>query len=817
MMMKTLWQDLRYSVRMLVKKPSFTLIAVMTLALGIGANTAIFTVINAVLLRSLPVPEPDRYVMVYETNQRRGHTQIPVAPSNYLAWRAQQTVFEEIAAFVNRSFTLTDGDVPEVLDGARVSAHLFKLFGTTPLLGRTFTADEDRPGNERILVLSHGLWQRRFNGSNKVVGQTMMIDGNPFTIIGVLPAEFSFPRNGTEFWIPAALDAERGMSGMGGRILQTVAKLKPDMTIEKARAEMDVIAKRLTQDNPSFNPDLGVNIIPLKEVIVGGLRRILLVLFGVVGVVLLIACANVANMLLARAAAREREMAIRTALGASRWRLIALLLLESLILATLGSGLGILLASWAVDALLAFGPEGVLGDWKIAIDRTVMGFTLALTLLTSLLFGFAPALQYSKPDLNEALKEGNRNATPGSAPNRLRGALVVAEVALSMVLLIGAGLLFRSFLRLTAVDSGFNPNHLLTFQLSLPEGRYVEDRQVVAFYQQLIERFTHLPGVESIGATNALPTSGSGGVRPLSIEGQPLPEPGKGAIAQYRLVSPGYFSAMKIPLLQGREFTVRDGDQAPGVVIINQALARKFFPNEDPVGKRVTLGGFADAWGEVVGVVGDVRHWGVTSEEEPEMYWAYSQSWLARSPTLGRLRRSLTVVIRTSGKPEELTQAVRREVTALDKMLPVSNLKTMEERMGASLSRQRFNALLISIFATLALLLAALGLYGVMSYSVSRRTNEIGIRMALGAQTGDVLKLVIREGMTLALVGIAIGLIVAFALTRLMSKLLFGVSATDPLTFVVIASILTMAALLACWLPARRAAKVDPMAALRYE
>jgi putative ABC transport system permease protein len=812
--MNSLLADFRFGLRMLSKQPAFTSIAIITLALGIGANTAIFSVVNAVLLRALPVAEPDRLVMVYEANMARGFNRGTVAPGNYLTWKAQQTAFEEIGAFVTQGFALAGNDGAEMLEGARLSANIFGLLRVAPGLGRVFTNEEDRLGGERVVILSHGLWRRRFGGAQDIVGQTITLDDKPCAIVGVMPEGFDFPTSITEIWAPAALDMERGLDGMTGRLLQVIARLKPQSTIEQARAEMGVITQGMAQANPNFNAGLSANIVPLREEIVSGWRRILLILFGVVACVLLISCANVANLLLARASTRTRETAIRVAMGASRLRIVRLLLMESLLLAGAGGVVGLLIGWWGVDALVALNPFDQLRESGVRMDANVAMFTFALTFLTGLLFGLAPALKSSKPDLNESLKNGGRGATAGSG---LRSALVVSEIALSLILLVGAGLMVRSFLRLQSVDSGFDPRNLLTLRLSLPETRYPEAHQVINFYQQLTERLGRLPGVESVAATHALPLSGMSGVRPFTVEGRPRQEQGKAPIVPYRMVSPDYFRTMKIAFVGGRDFAKRDEGQAAGVVIINQAFQRRYFQGEDPIGKRITLGGYDDQWGEIVGVAGDVRHWGAEAEAQPEMYWAYSQAWLARSPTLSRLRRSLTLTLRAGGDPQNLIQDVRREVIALDKALPVTGVRTMEEWMGASLAGRRFNTLLISLFAALALILAVVGLYGVISYTVAECTREIGVRMALGAQTGDVLRLVIGQGMTLTLVGIGIGLLASFGLTRLMKDMLFEVGPTDPLTFAAIAVLLIAAALMACYIPARRATKVDPMVALRTE
>jgi len=792
-------------------------LAVVALALGIGANTAIFSVVNAVLLRALPVAEADQLVIAYEAFAARGAGRSSVAPSNFLAWRSGNQVFEEMSAFVTGSLTLTGGGAPELLDGARVSASLFPLLRVSAQLGRGFLPEEERLGRDRVAILGHRLWQRRFNAARDVIGQTVVLDGQPHTIVGVMPEEVSFPSHLTEIWTPAALDPQTGLNGMSGRVLSVIARLKPGVSLEAARAAMTVMAHRLGQENPGFNAGLGVTLVPLKEVVVAGYRPTLLVLWGAVGFLLLITCANVANLLLARGVARHKELAVRAALGASRGRIARQLLAESVLLALLGAGLGLLLALWGVDALVRLSPGQIPRAREISIDGRVLWFTLATALLTGVAFGLIPALQCSRTELTTALKESSRNMTAGFGRHRARGLLVVTEVALSLVLLVGAGLMIKSFWRLQATDPGFDPERVLTFRLSLPESRYPEPQRVTAFYEDLLGRLGRLPGVATAGATHALPVSGMGGERPLLIAGAPRPEPGKEPTAQYRLVSPGYFRAMGIPLVQGRDFGEQDRGPAPGVVIINQALARRFWPAGDALGKRISLGGYPDLWGEVVGVVGDVRHWGQASEAPPEMYWDFSQGWLGRSPTLLRLRRSLTVVARSSADVRGHAGEVRREVAAIDPELPLSSVETMEERLGASLAGPRLSTLLIGIFAAVALALAAVGVYGVMSYAVTERTHEIGVRMALGARRSDVIKMVVGQGLRLALAGVAVGLAAALAVTRVLTRLLFEVGATDPATFASIAALVVGVAALASYLPARRATRVDPMVALRSE
>ncbi len=815
-MMDTLWHDLRYGVRTLRARPGFTVVAALVLAIGIGANTAIFSLVDAVLLKSLPVADSDRLVMLYENRLDRNVPRTPVAPGNFLAWRAQETAFDEIAATAEQQFTLSGKEMPESIAGARASAGLFRVLRANPVLGRAFTAEEDRPGQERVVVLSHRLWQRRF-GAGPVVGQTVKLDGNPHTIVGVMPAGVEFPSRETELWVPAALDAQTGMDGMNGRVLSAIGRLGPGVTIEAARSEMDVIAARLGRTDPAFNAGVGVTIVPLKEVVIGGFGPVLFMLWAAVGFVLLIACANIANLLLARAVSRNHEIALRLALGATRVRLIRQFLTESVLLALLGGCLGLLLGLWGVDALVALSPDSIPRAQEVTLDGRVLGFTMALSLVTGIGFGLASALPSSRLDLTASSKEGGRGASAGIERHRLRSLLVIAETALSLVLLIGAGLMVKSFLRLQSIDPGFDPDNVLTLKLELPEARYPEEKQVVAFHDELTARIARLPGVAAVGATNALPVSGSGGVKPVHFDDRPHPEPGKEPFAQYRLVSPDYFRAMSIPVLRGRDFAARDDGAAPGVVIINQAMARRFWPDQDPLGKRIALGGWNDLTGEVIGVVGDVRHWGKDVEPAPEMYWDHRQSWLARGPTLRRHRRALTFVVRSSSDPEPLVRAIRGEVAAMDAELPLSDIKTMEERVGASLAAARFKTLLLGIFAAVALVLAGIGLYGVMSYAVTQRTRELGIRMALGARAPDVLRLVVGQGLRLVLVGLAIGLAIAVAGTRLLSALLFEVKPTDPAVFALLSFLLVVVALLACYLPARRATRVDPTVALRYE
>jgi len=801
--------DLRYAARVLAKNPGFTAVAVIALAVGVGANSVIFSAVNTILLRPLPYKDPDRLVMVFEDASALGYPRDTPAPANFIDWRDQNKVFEGMAALADVSVNLTGAGEPERLDGKRVNASLFPTLGVEPQLGRWFTPEEDQPGANRVVMLSHALWQRRFGSDPAIVGKTIMLNGAGFSIVGVMPESFQFPEREDQFWIPIAF-SQNEAARRGSHYLQVVARLRPGVSLGQAQAEMSAIAARLQQQYPEQDTGVGAAVVPLHEQLVGNMRTVLLVLLGAVGFVLLIACANVANLLLARAAARQKEIATRIALGASRLRLVRQLLTESVLLAVLGGGVGLLLSVWGVRVLKVFIPDNISQAKEIAVDARVLVFTLLVSLLTGLVFGIAPALQATNFNLNETLKEGGRGPAMGGRGNRVRRVLVVAEVAVSLVLLIGAGLLVNSFLRLRGVDPGFRTDHVLTMSVTLPPLKYPDHARREAFYTELIDRVGALPGVKSAAVASQIPLIKQGDSVGVVFEGRPLPEPGKENIVATRVVSPRYFETMGIRLLRGRVFDNQDRIGSPVVAVISDSMARRYWPGEDPVGKRLCPGRpqTPDDWVTVVGVVGDVLQYGLDADQKPQMYLSYQQSdyFVPRR-----------LVVSTSVEPEGMTSAVRAAVWAIDRDQPVSDIETMDAVLSDSIARQRFSALLLGVFGLVALLLAAVGIYGVMAYTVTQRTHEIGLRMALGARAGDVLKMVVRQGMALALGGVGLGLIGGLALTRVIASLLFGVSATDPLTFAGVSLLLIFVTLVACFVPARRATKVDPLSALRFE
>ncbi|HYY57647.1 MAG TPA: ABC transporter permease [Pyrinomonadaceae bacterium] len=814
-------QDLRFGARMLLKNPGFTAVAVLTLALGIGANSAIFSVVNAALLRPLPYADSDSLVMVWGNFNRLNMTRLGVSAPEFADYKSQNEVFSDVAAYQTLTFNLTENNEPERIGGARVSSGLFRLLGARPLVGRTLLEEEDEAGRGRVAVLSRRLWQRRFNSDPALVGKGITLDGESYTVVGIMPQGFQFPLSEpydterADVWVPAAFTTEE-LDDRGRYSFRMIARLKPGATIGQARSEMSTIGQRLEREYPrTYRGPKGedggwqVTVTTLQEEVVGNARLFLLMLLGVVGFVLLITCANIANLWLARASTRHREVAIRTALGAGRSRLIRQFLTESVMLSVLGGGLGLLLAMWCVDLLIAAGPRGIPRLGEAGLDARVLGFTLGVSVLTGLLFGLVPALQSSRMELSESMKESSKSTTASYGWQRLRGFLVVSEVALALVLLIGAGLLIKSFWRLLDVDSGFNAENVLTMQMSLPPSRYTGSTEKANFYGQLLERVKALPGIESASLTTALPMSGTTFGGPFSIEGRPLDMTGKPPHAYVRTIAPDYFKVMGIALTKGREFGKEDTDKSVPVVIINEAFARGFFTGGEAVGQRVKIGapGSPRPWMLIAGIVKDVKSDGLDAAVTPEMYVPFSQNTGA----------TMTLVARTRSNPANMAAAVRAEVQAIDKDQPVYNIRTMAELLKESIAQRRLNMLMLGAFALIALLLAASGIFGLIAYTVAQRTHEIGIRMALGAQKSDILKLIFGQGMSLTMMGLGLGLAAAFALTRLMSGLLFGVSSTDPLTFLSLALFLAAVALIACYIPARRAMKVDPMIALRYE
>ncbi|HST19532.1 MAG TPA: ABC transporter permease [Blastocatellia bacterium] len=811
--METLWQDIRYAVRLLIKRPGFTIVAVLTLALGIGANTAIFTAVDRALLRPLPYKNSDTLVHLWETSPQRDYRDHQASYPDYLDWREQNNAFEEMAGYSGGSVTFTGRGEPEQIQVARVTSSFFPLLGVDAIAGRTFRAEEDTSSTERVVMLSHGLWQRRFGADSQIIGQQVTLNGAGFTVVGVLPQGFHFAKVGAaEMWFPLRpqpFQAQRRNMYW----LNVIARLKPNVSEQQAYSEMSAIAGRIEEQFPDSHAGIGIKIVPLRDEIVGPVKPLLLVLLGAVAFVLLISCANVANLLLARASGRRREIAIRLALGSSRLRLIRQLLTESMLLALAGGVAGLLLAGWGIELLMAAIPNSLIVQMPylegMSLDVKMLGFTFALSLLTGIIFGLAPAYQSSKPDLNEALKEGSKSST-GIRRARLRSLLVVSEIALALVLLIGAGLMIKSLNRLLAVNPGFDTENLLTFGLSLPMNRYSETDRVVAIQDQLLARIESLPGVKGAATTDLLPLSGGGNTGTLQIEGQPVPPPDERTEFNIRTISPNYFSVMGIPLVKGRFFTERDNNDRPRMLVINQTMADRVFPDGNALGRRVmfTFDRMKRPW-EIIGIVGDENVTSLDVKITPIVYSSYLQDSSSQ----------FNVVVRTTTDPSTLISAVRSEVRALDSDLPVSAETTMEQLISNSPSTflRRYPAFLIGAFAIASLCLAMLGIYGVISYSVSERTHEIGIRMALGAGRKDVLKLVVGQSMLLAGVGIALGIVGALALTRIMASLLYGVSATDPQTFIVTSLVLTGVALGACFVPARRATKVDPMVALRYE
>jgi putative ABC transport system permease protein len=803
--MGTLLQDVRYGIRQLRRSPGFTVVASLTLALGIGANTAIFSLVNGVFLRPLAYKDPGRLVFVAATNRIQGAKVNVTSYPDFADWRAQNHVFSGLAAYRTQYYDLSGGAQPERIRGVRVSEDLLPLLDERPVLGRAFLPEEYQPGRNHVVLVSDGLWRRLFGSDPGLVGRTLKLNDEIYTVIGVMPPRFQFPlRERASLYTPLVADAQRGHGW-----LWAIGRLKPGMSFEQAQVEMNTISRRLEQQYPDSNKGHGVNLVPLQEEVVGSLRPAFLVFVTAVGLVLLIACANCANLMLGRTTARARELAVRAALGAGRRRLMQQLLTESALLSLLGGALGLLLAVWGVDLLVALMkkdlPIPLLEN--IHMDGWVLGFAFLVSLLTGIIFGLAPALAASRVELNESLKEGTRTVVGSLRPVQLRSLLVVSEVALSLVLLAGAGLMIRSFLLLSHVETGVNTSNVLELDFSLNESRYAQPHVRTDFFQQVAERVRTLRGVKSASWVADLPLTDNTDILGFSIAGQPEPEPGKQREARFNVVGPGYLQTLGIPLLRGRDFTDHDTEVTPGVVLINQAMVRRFWPDEDPLGKQITTDG--KSFFSIVGVVGNVRQLGQASETSPEFYLSYLQDpvdWPYR-----------TLVVRTASDPLKLTGLIKQAVWSVNKDQPVSDIRTMEQVLAYSVSQPRNFTLLMGVFAALALALASVGIYGVVSYSVSRRTHEVGVRLALGAERIDVLRLVVGQGMLLTGIGLGIGLAGAMALTRFLSSFLYGVRPTDPITFAVVALALAGVALLATYIPARRAMKVDPMVALRYE
>jgi predicted permease len=818
--METLWQDFYYGLRMLFKHKGFTAAAVLSLAIGIGANSAIFSVTNALLLRPLTFADADRLMILWNRSPGLNVEQDWFSPGQYLDVKTQNEVFEQVAITIGASFNLTGDGAPEHIDGARVSSSFFSVFGARAMIGRELLPEEDEPGKPQTVILSYGFWQRRFGADPEVLNKTLHLNGNPFVIVGVMPAGFSLNKevmpavNGIEkadLLLPLPM-SESARSNRGNEDFNIFAKLKPGVTRVQAQAEMDVIAERMKQQYPGNYPANGgltISVVPLLEQVVGDIGEALPILFGAVAFVLLIACANVANLLLARATIRQKEIAIRTAVGASRLRIFRQLLTESVALALTGGLTGMALALLAVKALRLFAPENIPRLHEITIDMRVMTFTFAIAMLTGIVFGLLPALRASRVDLNESLKDGTRNAGSGSGRSHqnLRRLLVIAEVALSLILLIGAGLLIRSYQHILNADQGFNPRNLLSMRLLLPSTKYATPESITTFYQQVQERLKRLSGVEAAGISYSLPMSSVAlAWEPITIEGYVPQTADEMIISNVRIVSPGYFPAMGIGLVDGRLFNEHDRKGEMESVIVNEALAKRFWNGDNPIGKRMQRGK-TGPMRTVVGVIRDAKEYSLEKEPPIAVYYPTGQI----SP------RNMFLLVRTTSEPASMTSALIQDIQAVDSDLPVFEVYTMGQRLHEALARRRFSMFLLGIFAAIALLLAAIGIYGVISYTVNQRTHEIGIRMALGAQPGNILKLVIGQAMILVSSGIAIGLTGAFILTRVLSSLLYGVSNTDRFTFVLTPLLLGSIALLASYLPARRAAKVNPMVALRYE
>ena len=802
--------DIRFGARMLLKSKTMTIIALLALTLGIGANTAIFSVVNAVLLRSFPYADPEQLVLVWEKRQGGRTDQNVINLGNFSDWKDQNQVFSDMAVFFDRSLNLTGDGEPEEVPVQFGTTNLFSVLGTNPLLGRTFHADEGGAGTPGLAIISYGLWQRRFGGDKQIVGRQITLNNQPTTIVGVMPATFGWHiQKGTQvskpadIWVPFQITNE--VRQRRGRFASAVARLKPGVTVQQAQTEMDTIGARLAQQYPMFNTLWGVNVVPLRTQFTGEIRTRLLVLLGAVGLVLLIACANVANLLLARASARRKEIAVRAGLGASRWRIARQLLTESVMLSVIGGTLGVLVAWWGTKALVALSPPALIDLQRVRVNLPVLLFTLGLAVLTGLVFGLAPAWLATRIDLHDSLKEGGKNV--GGGGHRVRSVFVITQVALALVLLVCAGLMVKSLNRLQSVDPGFNAQNLLTVRVTLPGARYPEEPKRIDFFKQAVARMKAIPGVEAAGAINTPPFTGLYSGTTVEVDGQDLP-PDQDLKTGVCVTDVNYFQAMQIPLKQGRFYTEQEATEMRHVVLVNESFVKKNLGGGNPLGRKLTIYMKDEIEpSEIIGVVGDHKHLGLDTAVEPMSYWPH--------PEL--VYPGMTVVLRTKGDARAVAPAAREVIRVLDPLQPIGEISTMESLLSTSVARSRFSASLLAVFSVVALVMAAVGIYGVMSYSVLQRTHEIGVRMALGAQRFDVLKLVVKKGVVLALIGVALGLGVSLAVTRLLRTLLFEVTTTDAATFAAVSVGLFMVTLLACYLPARRATRVDPLKALRYE
>ncbi|HEX6717945.1 MAG TPA: ABC transporter permease [Pyrinomonadaceae bacterium] len=810
--MTTLIADIKFGVRMLLKSPMVTFVALFALTLGIGANTAIFSVVNAVLLRTFPYTDPERIVLVWEKRQGGTTDQNTINLGNFSDWKEQNQVFSDMAAFFDNSFNLTGDGEPEELTGQFGTTNLFSVLGTNPVLGRTFAADDGREGQPRVIVISYGLWQRRYGGDTQIVGRQISLNERPATIIGVMPATFGWhilgrsrARKPADIWIPFQITND--LRQRHGRFASAVARLKPGISMDQAQHEMQTIGARLAQQYPDFNTNWGVNVVPLRTQMTGAIRRPLLILLGAVAFLLLIACANVANLLLARASARRKEIALRAGLGASRWRITRQLLTESVMLSLLGGALGVLVAWWGTRALVALSPPALIDLKNVGVSASVLAFTLGLSVLTGIVFGLVPALEATRFDLHGLLKESGRSVGGSTGSHRMRSMFVVTQVALALVLLVGAGLLVRSLKRLQAVDTGFNPANLLTVRVNLLPRKYDADEKRINFFKQAVEQMKMIPGVDAAGAIDTAPFTGLYSGTNLDLDGQKLP-PDRELITGVCVTDVNYFQVMQIPLKLGRFYTDQEATEMRHVVLVNETFVKKNLGGQNPLGHKVTIYMKDEQVpSEIIGVVADHKHLGLDVPVEPVAYWPH--------PEL--VYPGMTLMLRTRGDASAAAGAARNVIHSLDPQQPIGEVSTMETLLANSVARARFSAWLLSVFSFVALVMAAVGIYGVMSYSVLQRTHEIGVRMALGAQRFDVLKLVVQKGIVLGILGIAMGLAASFALTRLISTLLFEVTATDTATFVAVSVGLFFVTLLACYVPARRATRVDPLKALRYE